>query len=65
MIRKLLNVEQFLNQKFIFFIKIIVKFGHALVILGNPIVSRINEDYLGKKFNVPQNRVVYRHKHFF
>jgi hypothetical protein len=25
-----------------------VKFGHALVILGKPIVSRINEDHLGK-----------------
>jgi len=34
------------------FKKIIVKFEHALVILGKPIVSRINEDHLGKKFNV-------------
>jgi hypothetical protein len=42
-----------------------VKFGHSLVILGKPIVSRINEDHLGKKFNVPQNRDVCRPFLFF
>jgi hypothetical protein len=41
-----------------------VKFGHALVILGKPIVSRLNEDHLGKKFNVPQNKVVCRPEDF-
>jgi len=41
-----------------------VKFGHALVILGKPIVSRINEDHLGKKFNLPQNSVVCKPKDF-
>ncbi len=41
-----------------------MKFGHALVILGKPIVSRINEDHLGKKFNVPQNKVVCRPEDF-